>query len=108
MPEEQINIGSPITEFVKQTKDQITAGLGDWELKEPIHLELSATVSGKVGGGIDIKVINFGAKVEAEQVQKINMVIGPKSEVEEAKRKAEIALAKAQEWHAGAIALKGT
>lgn len=89
--------GSPIKEFIEQTKAQAIAGLGDWELKAPIELELNAIVSGKVGGGIDVKVINFGAKVEAEQQQKIKISIGPKSEAEEEERKARVQIAKAQQ-----------
>ena len=58
---------------------------------------MSAIVKGKVGGGIDIEVVNFGAKVEAEQLQKVKMAIGPKSEAEEAEKKARIAEAQAKE-----------
>ncbi len=86
--------GSPIKEFIEQTKNQAVAGLGDWEFKAPIELELNTIVSGKVGGGIDIQVINFGAKVEAEQQQKIKMSIGPKDEAEQEEKKARIEKAK--------------
>lgn len=92
-------IGSPIREFIEQTKDQTIAGLGEWELKKPIDLELNTIVSGKVGGGIDIQVINFGAKVEAEQQQKIKISIGPKEEVEEEEKKARIEKAKYLQDH---------
>jgi hypothetical protein len=95
MPDTTIGPGSPIAEFIKQTVDQTKAGLGDWELKAPIILELSTVVSGKVGGGLNIQVINFGAKVEGEQVQKVRLAIGPKDEVAESKRKADIAQAEA-------------
>lgn len=87
--------GSPIKEFIEQTKNQAIAGLGDWEFKAPIELELNTIVSGKAGGGIDIKVINFGAKVEAEQQQKIKLSIGPKDEAEQEEKKARIEKAKA-------------
>ncbi|PIN90865.1 hypothetical protein COU60_00790 [Candidatus Pacearchaeota archaeon CG10_big_fil_rev_8_21_14_0_10_34_76] len=86
--------GSPIKEFIEQTKNQALAGLGDWEFKAPIELELNTIVSGKAGGGIDIKVINFGAKVEAEQQQKIKISIGPKDEAEQEEKKAKIETAK--------------
>lgn len=86
--------GSPIKEFIEQTKNQALAGLGDWEFKAPIELELNTIVSGKVGGGIDIKVIHFGAKVEAEQQQKIKISIGPKDEAEQEEKKARAAVAK--------------
>lgn len=82
--------GSPIKEFIEQTKNQAIAGLSDWELKAPIELELNTIVSGKVGGGVDIQVINFGAKVEAEQQQKIKLSIGPKDEAEQEEKKARI------------------
>ena len=80
--------GSQIKEFIEQTKTQALAGLGEWEFKAPIELELNTIVSGKVGGGIDIQVINFGAKVEAEQQQKIKFSIGPKDEAEQEEKKA--------------------
>jgi len=89
-----ISAGSPIKEFIEQTKNQALAGLGDWEFKAPIDLELNTIVSGKAEGGIDIKVINFGAKVEAEQQQKIKISIGPKDEAEQEERKARVEIAK--------------
>ena len=88
------NTGSPIKEFIEQTKNQAVAGLGDWEFKAPLELELNTIVSGKVGGGIDIQVINFGAKVEAEQQQKIKLSIGPKDDAEQEEKKARIEKAK--------------
>jgi len=89
-----VETGSPIKSFIEQAKEQAIAGLGDWELKKPITLELSTIVSGKVGGGLDIQVINFGAKVNAEHIQKINLSIGPKDEAEEEEKKARIEKAK--------------
>lgn len=100
-----IEAGSPIKSFIEQTKEQAIAGLGDWEFKAPIELEMSTIVNGKAGGGVDIKVVNFGAKVQAEQIQKIKMSIGPKSKVEEEERKAKIAKAKATQNHATSIVL---
>lgn len=95
MPEPPTNTtGSPIKEFIEQTKNQAIAGLGDWEFKTPIELELNTIVSGKAGGGIDIKVINFGAKVEAEQQQKVRLSIGPKDETEQEEKKARVEIAK--------------
>lgn len=91
--------GSPIKEFIEQTKNQAIAGLEDWEFKAPIELELNAIVSGKIGGGIDIQVINFGAKVEAEQQQKIKISIGPKDEAEQEEKKARIETAKYLQTH---------
>ena len=92
-----LGIGSPIKTFIEKIRKESIDGLADWELKAPIELELSAIVKGKVGGGIDIEVVNFGAKVEAEQLQKVKMVIGPKSEAEEAEKKARIAESQAKE-----------
>lgn len=90
MPEAPTNTtGSPIKEFIEQAKGQVKDGLGDWELKAPIDLELSTIVKGKVGGGIDIQVIQFGARVEAEQQQKIKISIGPKDEAEQEEKKRE-------------------
>ena len=86
--------GSPIKEFIEQTKNQALVGLGDWEFKASIELELNTIVSGRTGGGINIKVINFGAKVEAEQQQKIKLSIGPKDDAEQEEKKARIEIAK--------------
>ncbi len=72
-------------------------GLDDWELKSPIELELNAIVNGKIGGCMDIQVVNFGAKVEAEQQQKIKLSIGPKDPASEAEKKARIEKAMAEE-----------
>ncbi len=94
MPEQTLMIGSPIKSFIEKVKNESVDGLGDWELKAPIELELSTIVKGNAGGGLDIQVINFGAKVEAEQQQKIKLSIGPKDEAEEAEKKARIAKAK--------------
>ena len=90
------NIGSPIKSFIEKIRKESIDGLGDWELKTPIELELNAIVSGKVGGGMDIQVVNFGAKVEAEQQQKIKLSIGPKDDVTEAERKGRIAESEAK------------
>ena len=92
-----LGIGSPIKTFIEKIRKESTDGLADWELKAPIELELSAIVKGKIGGGMDIEVVHFGAKVEAEQLQKVKMAIGPKNEAEEAEKKARIAEAQANE-----------
>ena len=95
MPEPPTNTtGSPIKEFIEQVKKQSEDGLGDWEFKAPIELELNTIVSGRVGGGIDIQVINFGAKIEAEQQQKMKFSIGPKDEAEQEEKKARIETAR--------------
>ena len=60
-----IGAGSPIKEFIEQARKQAIDGMGDWEFKAPLELELNTIVTGKTGAGLDIKVINFGAKVEA-------------------------------------------
>ncbi|MDD4083278.1 MAG: hypothetical protein PHD05_07860 [Sphaerochaetaceae bacterium] len=98
--------GSPIKEFIEQTKNQAVAGLGDWEFKAPIELELNTIVSGKAEGGIDIKVINFGAKVGAEQQQKIKISIGPKDEAEQEEKKTRVEIAKEKQKFATALAVK--
>ena len=97
MGKEQTNVGSPIAEFIEQAKNQVIKGLGDWELTDSIDFELSGVVGGEAGGGVDLKILHIGAKVRSEEVQKIKLSIRPKDEVTEAKRKAEIATAKAQE-----------
>ena len=94
---ENIGIGSPLKSFIEKTRKEAEDGLGTWELKAPIELELSAIVRGKVGGGLDIEIINLGAKVEGEQIQKIKLAIGPKDEVDEAEKRARIEKAKTEE-----------
>ena len=96
MSEINLGIGSPIKSFIEQVKKETIDGLSDWELKAPIELELNVIIGGKAGGGLDIQVVNFGAKVEAEQQQKIKMTIGPRTDVDEAERKARIARANAK------------
>ncbi len=41
MTEPQESIGSPLAQFIKSTKDQTIAGLGDWEIKDAIHVKLA-------------------------------------------------------------------
>lgn len=107
MPEPPIDTtGSPIKEFIEQARKQSEDGLGDWEFKAPLELELNTIVSGKVGGGIDIQVINFGAKVEAEQQQKMKFSIGPKDKAEQEEKKARIKIAKERQKLARQLTLK--
>jgi len=93
MPNET-ETGSPLTLVIQQTKEQTLAGLGDWELKKPLELEFSTIIKGKAESGLDIRVITFGAKVEAEEVQKIKMYVGPKDEAEVEEKNARIEKAK--------------
>ena len=88
------DIGSPIKEFIEQARKQSEDGLGNWEFKAPLDLELSTIVSGKVGGGLNIQVVNFGAKVQAEQIQKIKTSIGPKDELEQTLKQTKLMEAK--------------
>lgn len=97
--------GSPIKTFIEQVKNQAGEGLGDWEFKEPIRFEMSTVVGSEGGAGLNISVISLGTKVKAEEVQKIKMSIGPKDEVSEAQKKAEIAKAEAEARYARQIAL---
>ena len=98
MPEPQIDTtGSPIKEFIEQARKQAEAGVGNWEFKAPLDLELSTIVSGKAGGGIDIKVVNFGANVQAEQIQKIKTSIGPKDKLEQTIKRTKLMEAKRKE-----------
>lgn len=101
-----ITAGSPIKKFIEQTRKETVEGLEDWELKAPIDLEISAIVNGNVSGGIDISVVNFGAKVQAEQVQKIKLSIGPKDEAEQEEKKARVEIAKERQKYAKALAIK--
>ncbi len=89
-----VEAGSPIKEFIEQARKQAIDGMGDWEFKAPLELELNTIVTGKAGAALNIQVINFGAKVEAEQQQKIKLSIGPKDEAEQEEKKARIEKAK--------------
>lgn len=74
--------GSPLTEYIKQIKNQTIDALGDeWELKKPIELELSTVAKSNDKGNIDIRVISFGADVETEEIQKVKLTVGPKNEI---------------------------
>ena len=90
-------VETSLADFIKKTKDSAVEGLGDdWKLAEPIKLELSAIVKGKVGGGLEIQIVNFGAKIEAEQIQKISLAISQKDEVSEAQKAAKVAAAEVE------------
>ena len=97
-------VETSLADFIKKTKDSAVEGLGDdWKLAEPIKLELSAVVKGRVGGGLEIQIVNFGAKIEAEQIQKISLSISQKDEVSEAQKAAKIAIANKQKQLAEAM-----
>ncbi|MFW6002678.1 MAG: hypothetical protein ACOCQD_04995 [archaeon] len=93
-------IGSPITEFIRKTKEQTEKGLDDWELKAPIEMELNTIVKDNKKGGIDINVINFGVDVEGHQQQKIKFSIGPKDPVKDEEDAARIAEARKKKENA--------
>ena len=93
MPEANLGIGSPIKSFIEKVRTETNDGLGNWEVKAPIELELSAIVKTKKGGGLDIEVVNFGTKVDREHIQRVKLSIGPKDKAEEAENKARIAKA---------------
>lgn len=92
-----MDVGSSIKSFIERVRNEVEEGIGDWELKSTIELELSTVVEGDAQAGLDIKVIKVGANVKAEETQKIKLSIGQKSEVEEEERKARIAEAKTKE-----------
>lgn len=93
---EPTDIGSPIAQFIKNIREQVVAGLGDWELKAPMELELSTIIEKEAKGGLQISVLNLGAKVNKGEIQKIKIVVGNKDEVSEAEKSAKIAVAKAK------------
>ena len=72
--------GSPIKNVIEQAKRELIDALGDWELKSPIEFELSAIIEADTGGGFRIGIVNVGAKVKTEEIQKIRLSIGPKDD----------------------------
>lgn len=79
-----VETGTAVSAFIKKIKNETNNGLEtDWELKSPIECEVSIIIKGTVSGGADIKIINFGSKVEGEEVQKIKFSIGPKVKIDE-------------------------
>lgn len=73
---EPIDIGSPIKEFISSAIIQIKDALPeDARVDGIINIEMSTVLQNEKGGGIRIEVLNFGAKVSENQVQKITIPI---------------------------------
>ena len=76
------DIGSPVTEFVKSTVEQIKAGLPQgFMVRGDIEFELSVISGDKVGGGLQLQVLKFGGEVKNEQVQKVKFAVTDKPPV---------------------------
>jgi|GEM_PF-6541298 len=80
----EAEVGSTITEAIKQTMAEIEAGLGDkYVLDESVVFEFSVVQTDKAGGGIDFRLVKLGADIAEEAVQTVSFSIKPKDDVSE-------------------------
>ena len=78
---EPVDIGSPIKDYISSAINQIKEALPeDAEIDGIIKVELSTVLQKEKGGGIKIEVLNLGAKVSENQIQKITIPIKISSE----------------------------
>ena len=96
MEDEELQIGSPVKDFVKSFLLEAEAGLNDQgfrscsEADSHVKIELSATEVKEVGGGLKIHVFSLGGKKEDADSQKMTLYAKKIDPVEEAQRKAEL------------------
>lgn len=85
-----------LQEYIGATITKIQSGLGqNGKLGGIIVLELSTITESKSGGGIDIKVVEFGNEVASQQIQKITIPLTLKSSADNLEE--EVRIKKAQE-----------
>lgn len=61
-----------LEEFIRETLSQIDSGLGEnYNPKDVVRFEIAITKSTDLGGKLDIKVVEAGAKTKSEVVSKI-------------------------------------
>ncbi len=76
MGEPTTDIGSPIKDFISSAINQIKEALPeDSRVDGIINVEMSTILQKEKGGGIRIEVLNLGAKVSENQVQRITIPI---------------------------------
>ena len=73
---ESTNISSPIKDYIISAITQIRDALPeDTRVDGIVTVEMSTVLQKEMGGGIRIEVLNLGAKVSENQVQKITIPI---------------------------------
>ncbi len=73
---EPTDIGSPIKDYISSAIAQIKDALPeDARVDGIVNVEMSTVLQKEKGGGIRIEVLNLGAKVSENQVQKITIPI---------------------------------
>lgn len=73
---EQTDIGRPIKDYIGSAINQIKEALPeDARIDGIIKVELSTVLQKEKGGGIRIEVLDLGAKVSENQIQKITIPI---------------------------------
>jgi len=69
-------VGSPIKEYISSTLKQIKDSLPeDARADGIVNIEISTITQKNKEGGVDIKVVNFGADVSQQQIHKITIPI---------------------------------
>lgn len=95
MTDQELNTGSEMAAYIGDVKKQIQTGLGsDAYLAGPINLEMSTTLEKSKSGVFNISVLQAGAKINNQEVHKISLQVGLKSNLTDAEEKAKIADAK--------------
>ena len=86
-----------LKDYISSSIVQIKEGLGeDAQLSGSIVFELSTTTDKKAGAGINIQIVELGAKVQAQETQKMTIPIKLTSEVDKAQYEASLAEANAK------------
>lgn len=94
---ESTDIGSPIKDFISSAIAQIKDALPeDARVEGIVNVEMSTVLQKEKGGGIRIEVLNLGAKVSENQVQKITIPIRILTESGKAEEDADKAEAEAR------------
>ena len=80
-----------LEEYLKTVKEKIKNGIGnDAQLAAPIEMELTTTTNTQTGGGLQIQIVELGAKISAEEVHRIKIRFELRTDLILAKERAEL------------------
>ena len=81
-----------LKDYIQNSIEKIKGGLGEKaKVSGNVVLEITTTTKANSGAGISIQVVELGAKLSAEETQKITIPITILTDLEKAKELAEIA-----------------
>src|SRR3989338_8778086 len=113
-----INTGSPVKDFVKSFFQELGEGLNEGgyascpESESYAKMELNAIATNELSSEGKAKIFSIGASFEGtttnSQAHKVTVFVKKYNELEKEIDKARIERAKAEQFHATRIALKGT